>query len=240
MGSIPKDTPIVILTGAGISQESGLATFRGEGGLWKGVRVEEVASPVAFQNQPDVVHSFYNVRKEKLLDPLVQPNEAHFAIKKLQDEWPGGVTLITQNVDDLHERAGSTSLIHMHGELLKGRCTECHNVFTWPGEMDIHSVCPSCGAKGSVRVHVVWFGEMPLMMHEIEEALLSCGLFISIGTSGNVYPAAGFVEVVKQNPSAQRVELNLEPSLNAHQFTEGFYGSATNIVPEFVATLLNG
>ncbi|MCC3861503.1 NAD-dependent deacylase [Pseudemcibacter aquimaris] len=239
MIEISKDTPIVILTGAGISQESGLATFRGEGGLWKGIRVEEVASPVAFENQPDVVHSFYNKRKEKLLAPSVQPNDAHFAIKRLQDEWPGGVTLVTQNVDDLHERGGSTDIIHMHGELLKGRCTNCADVFPWEGDMDVHSECPKCHSTGTVRVHVVWFGEMPLMMPEIEDALLKCGLFISIGTSGNVYPAAGFVQVVIQNPASQTVELNLEPSLNAHQFTHGIYGPATKIVPEFVDNLLS-
>lgn len=234
----PPDAPIVILTGAGISKESGLATFRGEGGLWQGVRVEQVASPDAFIDNPELVHSFYNKRKEGLLSVDISPNAAHLALARLERDWSGDVTIITQNVDNLHERAGSANLLHMHGEILKARCEACGEIFNWPEAMDRASICPHCAEVGSLRVHVVWFGEMPLYMSEIERLLMECGLFISIGTSGNVYPAAGFVDLVTHYNLAKTVELNLEPSLNADQFSNGYYGPATEIVPDFVDKLL--
>lgn len=236
---ISKESSIVILTGAGVSKESGLATFRGQGGLWEGVRVEEVASPDAFAVNPEMVHSFYNARKEALLNPEVKPNAVHFALQRLDEEWPGEVTLITQNVDNLHEKAGSENVIHMHGELLKGRCTACETVVPWQGDMNVNSVCPTCDEGGTMRVDVVWFGEMPKHMNEIYRVLERCDLFISIGTSGNVYPAAGFAQIVSEIPGAFTVELNLEPSLNAHQFNEGYYGPATKTVPKFVERLLS-
>lgn len=236
---ISKDSSIVVLTGAGISKESGLATFRGQGGLWEGLRVEEVASPHAFTTNPAMVHSFYNARKEALLKPEIKPNAAHLALQELDEKWPGEFTLITQNVDNLHEQAGSKNTIHMHGELLKGICTVCETITPWDSEMSVQSSCPACGKTGTMRVDVVWFGEMPKYMKEIYRALERCDLFVSIGTSGNVYPAAGFVQLVSENPNAMTVELNLEPSLNAHQFNDGFYGSATKTVPEFVDQLLS-
>lgn len=235
---VPPHSSIVILTGAGISKESGLATFRGQGGLWEGVRVEEVASPDAFAANPDMVHSFYNARKEALLDSDINPNAAHLALQKLGADWPGEFTLVTQNVDNLHEGAGSKYVTHMHGELLKGRCTACHSIVNWEGEMNCASICPTCGNKGTMRVDVVWFGEMPKYMKDIYRALETCDLFVSIGTSGNVYPAAGFVQIVSEVPGAMTVELNLEPSLNADQFDKGLYGPATQTVPEFVEQLL--
>ncbi|MBT5073725.1 MAG: NAD-dependent deacylase [Kordiimonadaceae bacterium] len=241
MKDFPKtspDAPIVILTGAGISKESGLATFRGEGGLWQGVSIEQVASPDAFKENPKLVHSFYNKRKEGLLSKDISPNDAHLALARLERDWLDDVTIITQNVDNLHERAGSENLIHMHGELLKARCVSCDEIFQWQDAMDEGSICPHCAELGSMRVDVVWFGEMPLYMAEIEKLLMECGLFISIGTSGNVYPAAGFVDMVTHYNRAKTVELNIEPSLNADQFSNGYYGPATKIVPDFVDKLL--
>ena len=239
MIDIPKDGKIVILTGAGISKESGLDTFRGNGGLWQGFRVEKVASPHAFHENPSMVHFFYNERKSILLDKEVKPNAAHNALATLEEKWQGNVTIVTQNVDNLHERAGSKNLIHMHGELLKGRCISCDAIEIWQEEMNTESKCSHCGQIGSMRVHVVWFGEMPLKMKEIEHLLRECDAFISIGTSGNVYPAAGFVDLVSHYGMAKTVELNLEPSLNADQFSNGAYGPATEIVPKFVDELLS-
>lgn len=238
MIDIPKGGNIVILTGAGISKESGLDTFRGNGGLWQGFRVEKVASPHAFHENPDMVHSFYNERKAKLLDDAIKPNVAHEALATLEKNWTGNVTIVTQNVDNLHERAGSKNLIHMHGELLKGRCVSCSAVDEWPAAMSTESQCNHCEKTGTMRVHVVWFGEMPLKMKEIEHLLRDCDLFASIGTSGNVYPAAGFVDLVSHYGLAKTVELNLEPSLNANQFSKGFYGPATEVVPKFVEDIL--
>lgn len=236
---ISNTAPIVILTGAGISKESGLDTFRGNGGLWEGIRVEEVASPIAFQKTPDIVHSFYNKRRERLLSPDIKPNAAHYALEKLEKEWPGEVLLVTQNVDDLHERAGSKNLIHMHGELLNARCVSCHHIFLWKKDMDTQSICPNCTAVGALRVNVVWFGEIPLMMDVIENALINAALFVSIGTSGNVYPAAGFVQVASRSNDARTIEINLEPSLNADQFSKGYYGPASETVPDFISKLLD-
>lgn len=229
---------IVVLTGAGISKESGLDTFRGQGGLWEGMRVEDVASPQAFQNHPETVHSFYNARKRVLLQNKILPNAAHDALTRLEKEWHGDFLLVTQNVDNLHERAGSENLLHMHGEILKGRCINCATVTSWSMDMDVKSKCPECRSIGTMRVDVVWFGEMPMWMDEITNALEKCDLFISIGTSGNVYPAAGFVQVVSNNPTTITAELNLEPSLNASQFSRGDYGPATQIVPDFVNEVL--
>lgn len=230
--------PIVILTGAGISKESGLSTFRDEDGIWATVNIEDVATPEAFARDPDRVHAFYNERRRGLADPLICPNAAHDALARLEREWPGTVLLVTQNIDDLHERAGSRNLIHMHGELLKARCTSCKVVTPWSIDMGTRTACPACGRKGGMRPHVVWFGEMPFMMEAIYEALDGCGLFLSIGTSGNVYPAAGFVQAVQQAGRAQAVEINLEPSEGASLFQDGVYGPATEMVPQVVDQIL--
>jgi NAD-dependent deacetylase len=224
---------LVILTGAGISAESGLRTFRAADGLWENHRVQDVATPEAFRRDPELVYRFYNERRRSLA--TVQPNAAHLALARLERQWEGDFLLVTQNVDDLHDRAGSERLLHMHGELLKGRCLDCGAVQTWPGDLDPASHCLLCG-RGPVRPHIVWFGELPLEMGRIYEALDGCDLFVAIGTSGHVYPAAGFVEAV--SPDTRTLELNLEPSLVASAFQEARTGRATELVPAFVRELL--
>lgn len=228
--------PIVILTGAGISQESGLATFRDLGGIWQRIRLEDVATPEGFRRNPAKVQDFYNARRAQLHEPAIQPNAAHRALVELERHWPAEVLLVTQNVDDLHDRAGSKNLIHMHGELMRARCEACGDDAPWTGPITPAAACPACAKPGRLRPHVVWFGEMPLAMDRIEDALNRCGLFISIGTSGNVYPAAGFVAQVRRR--ARTVELNLEPSEGSRLFDEAIHGPATTIVPAFVARLI--
>jgi NAD-dependent deacetylase len=230
---LAKYRNIVVLTGAGISAESGLATFRASDGLWCGHRVEEVATPEGYAANPALVQDFYNQRRQQLRD--VVPNAAHEALAKLAANWDGDFLLVTQNVDDLHDRAHASltpkagfRLLHMHGELLKAR-----HVHT-----DIVTDCShDLAADGDLRPHIVWFGEMPLDMPGIDRAIQNCDLFISIGTSGNVYPAAGFVAEARY-AGAHTVELNLEPSLGRTQFAEQIYGPATKVVPEFVERLL--
>ncbi len=226
---------IVILTGAGISKESGLDTFRDTDGVWARVRIEDVATPEAFVRDPVRVHAFYNARRRQLAE--VQPNAAHVALAELEAKWPGEVLLVTQNIDDLHGRAGSRNIIPMHGELLKARCAFCHALTGCDGDLSVDDVCWSCGRRGGVRPHVVWFGEVPLEMERIFGALTECALFISIGTSGHVYPASGFVGAAGSH-GAQTVELNLEPSAGASLFDDAIQGPATTVVPEFVRTLL--
>jgi NAD-dependent deacetylase len=227
---------IVVLTGAGISRESGLATFRDADGIWAKVRIEDVATPEAFARDPARVHAFYNARRVQLRDPAIRPNAAHLALAELERRWPAGFLLVTQNVDDLHDRAGSRNLLHMHGELMKARCRRCEAVHPWPADLSTATRCPACGQAGGMRPQVVWFGEMPLHMEEIGAALDRCGLFLSIGTSGQVYPAAGFVAEVRGR--ARTIELNLEPSEGASLFDEAMHGPATEVVPRFVGDLL--
>lgn len=226
---------IVVLTGAGISAESGMATFRGPDGLWEGHRVEDVCTPEAFRRDPALVHQFYDARRAKL--DMVEPNPAHRALARLEAAWTGEFLLITQNVDNLHERAGSKRLIHMHGELLKGWCRACDERFSWSGSMSEQSVCPKCGVAGKIRPDIVWFGEMPYDMEAIEEALRSCDLFVSIGTSGAVHPAAGFVQTARYC-GAQTLEMNLEPSLGSYMFDQSRTGRAGELVPAWVDELL--
>lgn len=228
---------IVVLTGAGVSQESGLDTFRDPNGLWSKYRVEDVATPEAFARDPRKVHDFYNLRRRNLRAGHVKPNAAHAALAELEQRWPDEFLLVTQNIDDLHERAGSQKLIHMHGEMRKVRCAACGAVTVNDADLSIASVCGACTKAGALRPHVVWFGELPLEMERIGEALAHCEPFVSVGTSGNVYPAAGFVAEANA-AGARTVELNLEPSLGRSHFAEGRYGKATSVVPEFVATLL--
>lgn len=226
---------IVILTGAGVSAESGLATFRGPDGLWEGHRVEDVCTPEAFRRDPALVHAFYDARREKL--GMVEPNAAHKALARLDAEWPGELLLVTQNVDDLHKRAGSTRLLHMHGELAKGWCLRCNDRFAWKGPMGEAAECPSCAMIGLVRPDIVWFGEMPYQMERIDEALQRCDLFVSIGTSGSVYPAAGFVQTAKYC-GAETLEMNLEPSMGSYSFDESRTGRAGELVPMWVEEML--
>jgi len=230
---------IVILTGAGISRESGLHTFRDADGIWAQVRLEDVATPEAFARNPKRVQEFYNARRRGLLDDAVQPNPAHAALAELERRWAGDVLVVTQNIDDLHERAGSKNLIHMHGELLKAFCAHCRFTQDIRSDLSVEDLCPSCGRKGGMRPDVVWFGEMPYHMERIYEALTGCDLFVSIGTSGNVYPAAGFVAEAGA-AGARTVELNLEPSAGATLFDESIHGPAGVVVPAFVRDLLAG
>ncbi len=231
---------IVVLTGAGISKESGLSTFRDADGIWATVRIEDVATPQAFARDPETVHAFYNARRARLAGGEVEPNAAHEALARLEEGWPGEVMVVTQNIDDLHEKAGSRNLLHMHGEMLKVRCAACGAVVQWHRDLGLEVACEGCGASGSMRPHVVWFGEMPLGMDGIFAALDRCRLFMSIGTSGNVYPAAGFVQHVRARRGVHTVELNLEPSEGASLFAETVYGPATEVVPAYVERILDG
>ncbi len=222
---------LVVLTGAGVSAESGLSTFRDPSGIWQRVRIEDVATPEAFARDPAGVHAFYNARRAQL--PDAQPNAAHLALARLEREWPGAFLLVTQNVDDLHDRAGSQPL-HMHGELRRVRCLACGARHDWEMDLLIETRCPACGAA-RLRLDIVWFGEMPMEMDRIGAALDGCGLFASVGTSGNVYPAAGFVQ---DAAGAHTVELNLEPSAGSALFAEAHHGPATQVVPAWVERLL--
>jgi NAD-dependent deacetylase len=228
---------ILILTGAGISKESGLDTFRDADGTWSKFPLEEVATPEAFARNPQRVHEFYNARRRTLRSSNITPNAAHRALAVLERNWPGEVLVVTQNIDDLHERAGSRQLIHMHGELQKARCQRCKKIVEWLDDLSEESVCPGCWEPTYMRPHVVWFGEMPLEIDIIQEAVAACDLFAAIGTSGVVYPAAGFVQAARR-AGAHTVELNLEPSEGHSLFAERIYGPATEIVPAFVDELL--
>ncbi len=225
---------IVVLTGAGVSAESGLATFRGPDGLWEGHRVEDIATPQAFRRDPALVQAFYDARRAALA--RVEPNAAHRALARLDAEWRGDFLLVTQNVDDLHERAGARRLIHMHGELKRVRCTACGAAPVWDAPLSDHPPCPHCAAP-RLRPDIVWFGEMPYAMDRIDAALRVCDLFVSIGTSGAVYPAAGFVETARR-AGAATLELNLEPSAGTPLFGEARHGPAGTLVPAWVDAVL--
>ncbi len=227
---------IVILTGAGLSAESGLATFRDKDGIWARYDYREVATPEGYERNPALVLDFYNQRRRQSAE--VEPNAAHFALARLEDEHPGDVLIVTQNIDPLHEAAGSRNLIHMHGEIAKALCADCNARAHWGlADITLESECPACGIQGRMRPDVVWFGEMPYHMERIGEALENCDLFLSIGTSGTVYPAAGFVAEARR-AGAHTVELNLEPSEGVSLFDETIHGRATEIVPAYVEKLL--
>ena len=232
-----KFKSIVVLTGAGISAESGIKTFRAADGLWENHQIEEVASPEGFAANPVMVQDFYNQRRRQLLSDEVKQNAAHQALARLEQEFDGEFLLVTQNIDDLHERAGSKNLIHIHGELLKKRCTHSNEVSEIRGDISVDEQCNCCGRAGTLRPHIVWFGEMPMEMQRIEMALAKCDLFVSIGTSGNVYPAAGFVALANQ-AGAKTHMLNLDPSNNGTAFDQSDFGMATELVPEFVEGLV--
>jgi NAD-dependent deacetylase len=225
---------IVVLTGAGISAESGLATFRGPGGLWEGHRVEDVCTPEALARDPALVHRFYDLRRAALAG--VEPNAAHVALAQLDAEWPGELLVVTQNVDDLHERAGATRLLHMHGELRSALCALCGTRSESPDVLPPQSECPNCG-EPALRPDIVFFGEMPYEMDRIEAALARADLFVSIGTSGAVYPAAGYVQTARYHGAAT-LELNLEPSAGSVFFDESRMGAASALVPAWVDEVL--
>jgi NAD-dependent deacetylase len=229
---------IVVLTGAGISAESGIKTFRDNNGLWENHSVEEVATPEGFLRDPALVYRFYNDRRNQLLSASVAPNAAHKALAKLERQFGDNLLLVTQNVDNLHEQGGSNKVLHMHGELLSGRCCVSGQVFDVTTDFDDDSRCTCCQPAQKIRPNIVWFTEMPMFMEEIYQALAQADLFISIGTSGNVYPAAGFVAEAN-HAGAHTVELNLQPSMGQNYFAEKIYGKAGDIVPVFVEKLLS-
>lgn len=232
---------IVILTGAGISAESGLATFRGPDGLWEGHRVEDVCTPQALARDPVMVHRFYDARRAALVE--VRPNLAHEALARLDAEWTGNLLIVTQNVDDLHERAGAKRMLHIHGELLSGLCAVCEGRARWDGPMLAEPngpfsapTCSACG-QAAIRPDIVFFGEIPYQMERIEQAIARADLFVSIGTSGAVYPAAGFVRTARYH-GARTLELNLDPSEGSIYFDETRLGRAGELVPAWVDELL--
>ena len=227
---------IVILTGAGVSAESGLGTFRDKDGIWTKYDLAEVATPEGYARDPAKVHGFYNARRVNCRE--AEPNDAHRALARLQAAFAGQVTLVTQNVDNLHEAGGSRDVIHMHGELLRALCGACEHRWDWPGEMEVGDTCPACGTTGSVRPDIVWFGEMPYHIDRIYEALAACDLFVSIGTSGQVYPAAGFVAEARQF-GAETLEINLEAT-GSGAFQREILGPATQTVPAWVEEVLAG
>jgi NAD-dependent deacetylase len=234
---MPRFDRIVVLTGAGISAESGVSTFRDKDGIWAKIDYRDVATPEGFARNPRRVHEFYNQRRR--VHREVKPNAAHFALALLEREHAGHVLVVTQNIDALHEAAGTRNLIHMHGELHKALCALCEQRTSWTDDLGAETVCPSCGRPGGMRPDVVWFGEMPYHMDRIYAALAKADLFMSIGTSGNVYPAAGFVQDARAH-GAHTVELNLEPSEGVSLFAETHHGPATRMVPEYVERLLAG
>jgi NAD-dependent deacetylase len=246
MGQMTEIRNIMILTGAGISAESGIDTFRSAGGLWEKHRVEDVATPEAFVRDPDLVLRFYDLRRAAIQAAL--PNAAHFALGRLAREWTaqerGELTIVTQNVDDLHERGGAgpddgANLIHMHGTHLTAWCLACNGRPEWRTPLINRPACPLCDSEGSLRPDIVWFGEMPYRMPEIDAALRRSDLFVSIGTSGAVYPAGGYVRRARAD-GIHTLELNLEPSKGSDWFDEARYGPATQVVTAWVDEMLAG
>lgn len=228
---------IVVLTGAGISAESGIKTFRDGNGLWENHKVEDVATPEGFAANPSLVYKFYNERRAQLLSGEVHPNPAHIALAKLEKALKSNVWIVTQNVDNLHERAGNQNVIHMHGELASAKCAVTNQAQNWVAELNASDRCYCCSPGTPLRPNIVWFGEIPYNMEKIETLLFDADLFVSIGTSGNVYPAAGFVSFANQC-NAYTLELNLEPSNGQTQFAESRQGPASELIPDFVSNCL--
>ena len=229
---------VVVLTGAGISAESGMQTFRDPDGLWAKYDYRQIATPEGFDDDPALVHAFYNAQRQQ--SAQAQPNAAHQALAELERAWTGRFLLVTQNIDGLHEAAGSQRLIHMHGQLDQAWCTKCDARLSWHGELSTESVCPACGTRGHLRPDIVWFGEMPYGMNEIYAALAEADLFVAVGTSGTVYPAAGFVREAR-SAGAETVEINLERSEGGERlFSRLIEGRASESVPRFVEQLLAG
>ncbi len=226
---------IVILTGAGISAESGLATFRSENGLWNKHRVEDVATIEAYWKNPDYVHDFYNQMRPELFN--AKPNAAHLAITKLQEKYNSNINVITQNVDTLHEKAGNKNVWHIHGQINQIVCMNCGHVFETWGDVSSEDSCPHCGISAMLKPNIVFFGENLLYMDKVDELLQTCNLFISVGTSGVVYPAAGFVQVAKFY-GADTIEVNLEETSNNYLFGRHIYGKAGKALPDLVNELL--
>jgi len=231
---------IVVLTGAGISKESGIDTFRDADGLWSRVNLEDVATIEAWHRDKKKVLDFYNETRGLFRAANIAPNAAHTALARLETKYPGEVMIVTQNIDPLHEMAGSKNVVHMHGRDGEVRCMSCGTVFPSDADLSPESVCPQCRTVGELRPNIVWFGEDPMHLDRIYAALERCGLFMAVGTSGQVYPAAGFVLHVRRRARARTVELNLEPTDNQTLFQEQIYGPATRIVPPYVERVLAG
>jgi NAD-dependent deacetylase len=229
---------VLVLTGAGISAESGIPTFRGPDGLWEGHRVEEVATPQAFERDPVLVHRFYNLRRKALQEQSIQPNAAHFALAEFERDHDDEFLLVTQNIDNLHQRAGSQNVLPMHGELLKARCTLTGDIIDWCDDLSVQTIRPDePDLVGTLRPHVVWFGEMPFGLEQIADFAAKCDLFLAIGTSAVVYPAAGIVEATKD--TCRRVEINLDPTPQSSKFQDTIRGRASEEVPKFLSRLRN-
>ncbi|MBT0723310.1 NAD-dependent protein deacylase [Rosenbergiella sp. S61] len=236
---VTKPLPrVVVLTGAGISAESGIATFRAADGLWENHSIEDIATPEGYHRDPQRVHDFYNERRRQLQSAHILPNNAHRALAKLGTVLGDNLLVVTQNIDNLHERASSVNVIHMHGELLKARCTQSQQVITWLDDLQPTDRCTCCQFPAPLRPHVVWFGEMPLQMEGIYQAIAECDIFIAVGTSGQVYPAAGFVHEAKLQ-CAETIEFNLEPTASKEEFIEGHYGPASQTLPAWVEMFLS-
>lgn len=226
---------IVILSGAGISAESGLATFRSADGLWNNHRVEDVATVEAFARNPDYVHDFYNQMRPELL--AAKPNAAHLAISELQKKYNANISIVTQNIDTLHEKAGNKNVFHIHGQINQIVCLNCGHVFETWGDVSSEDTCPHCNIRAMLKPNIVFFGENLLYMDKVEQLLNSCDLFISVGTSGVVYPAAGFVQIAKYH-GANTVELNLEDTSNNYLFDRHIFGKAGTTLPTFIDELI--
>ncbi|WII72165.1 NAD-dependent deacylase [Bdellovibrio sp. 22V] len=226
---------IVILTGSGVSAESGIRTFRDQNGLWEDYKIEDVASPKGFAKDPELVHRFYNLRRRQLKDPSVQPNAAHIALARLEREWPGPFQIITQNVDDLHERAGSKKVLHMHGQLDRVICKSCNERMYWINDLSSKDACKFCGRCGFLRPDVIWFGETPYFLELIQQLVRDADAFVSVGTSGIVYPAAGLVKLAHD---AFKIEVNTQKTNVSKSFDKRYVGPATQEVPNMVEYLL--
>ncbi len=227
---------VLVLTGAGVSAESGIPTFRGPDGLWEGYALEDVATPAAFQRNPSLVHRFYNARREKLLSPEIAPNAAHTALAEFEQQHDDDFLLVTQNIDDLHQRAGSRNVLPMHGELLKVRCLDSGEVFPWHGDIGTDTPHPKNHQRlGRLRPHIVWFGEVPFGLDQIQDAASQADVFIAIGTSGVVYPAAGIVQATRSD--CRRIEINLDATATSPAFEETIRGQATMEVPKLLRRL---
>ena len=230
---------IFILTGAGISKESGIKTFREDDGLWDNYRIEDVCTPEAFERNPDYVNNFYNERRRMINDSKIKPNKAHKSLAMLEQECANDFMLVTQNIDNLHEKAGSKKIFHMHGSINKSYCMNCNFVFDFQTDISTSDICKNCNMSGNIRVDVVWFGEQPKYLDIIYSFLKKTEIFMSIGTSNNVYPAAGFIDYLKQlNKNAKLIEFNIEKTSKSILFDEIYIGNATKTVPEFVKKII--
>jgi NAD-dependent deacetylase len=239
MVEVTNSYPIMVITGAGISAESGIPTFRDADGLWENHNVDDVATPEGFKKNPELVHRFYNQRRANLQNPAIQPNDAHRAVARLQQEWKGKVHLVTQNVDNLHERGGSKALIHVHGELLKARCQLCDWNDVWTADLGTEVPCPDCGMTGAMRPDVVWFGEMAPRYEDLYDVFAASAIMICIGTSGQVLPTGRFAQTFRKNGGAT-IQSNLNETFDSDEFDVLVEGPATKAVPHLVDRLLSG